>query len=335
MEYSSGFLHAILDSVTANIVVIDGAGNIQYVNKSWSEFSESNNAGIPGENWRTLNYLEECERASATGDEISAEAAAGIRRVLEGREPAFYLEYPCHSPEEQRWFMMRVTPLESNELHYFVIVHQDITERKLAEDKVNALARIDGLTGIPNRRAFDEFLHEECRRCMRLKKPISLAIVDLDDFKLLNDTYGHQVGDDCLRQVTSLLKESVNRPSDICARYGGEEFALVWGDTPLERAKEIADQFLRNLADARIPNIHSPTSKYLTASIGLAEIVPAHDSDENELVAEADHMLYVAKANGRNRLEFQRSTPSLDSGSRTNPGKPAGFPNAHPDKERD
>lgn len=307
LEYSPGFLHAILDSVTANIVVIDGAGDIQYANKAWFEFSEDNNAGIADEDWRNLNYLKECDRASAMGDEVGAEAGEGIRRVLEGRAPEFYLEYPCHSPDEERWFMMRMVPFQSDLDLYFVIVHQDITERKLAEGKVSALARIDGLTGIPNRRAFDEFLHEECRRCMRLEKPVSLAIVDLDHFKLLNDTYGHQVGDECLRQVTSLLQESVNRPSDICARYGGEEFTLLWGDTPLEQARELADQFLRNLAGARLLNIHSPTGKYLTASIGLAAMVPTSDSDQTALVGKADYMLYVAKGNGRNRIEYDRS----------------------------
>ena len=305
MEHTPGFLHAILDSINENIVVIDPAGDIQYVNRSWSAFGNSNNACMSGDDWQTLNYLAECDKASAMGDEFGANAAEGIRSVLNGGQPEFYLEYPCHSPDEKRWFMMRVAPLQLNEAGYFVIVHHNITERKLAEEKVSALARIDGLTGIPNRRAFDEFLHEECRRCMRLGKPISLAIVDLDHFKLLNDTYGHQVGDECLRQTAALLQETVNRPSDLCARYGGEEFALIWGDTAQEQARQLLNQFLRNLSDSRILNIHSPTEKYLTASIGLTSIVPTTDSDMDQLVAQADDMLYLAKANGRNRIESQ------------------------------
>lgn len=305
MAYSPGFLGAILDSISENIVVIDGVGNIQYVNRSWNDFGHSNCASTSGDAWQTLNYLTECDKASAMGDEFGTNAGAGIRSVLDGSQSEFYLEYPCHSPDEKRWFMMRVAPLQLNEAGYFVIVHHNITERKMAEEKVSALARIDGLTGIANRRAFDEFLHEECRRCMRLGKPISLAIVDLDHFKLLNDTYGHQVGDECLRQTAALLQETVNRPSDLCARYGGEEFALIWGDTAQEQARQLLNQFLRNLSDSRILNIHSPTEKYLTASIGLTSIVPTTDSDMDQLVAQADDMLYLAKANGRNRIESQ------------------------------
>ncbi|WP_077530947.1 sensor domain-containing diguanylate cyclase [Vreelandella utahensis] len=303
MEHSPDFLRAILDSVSETIVVIDEAGTIQYVNRAWRDYGENNDACIPGDHWQTLNYLAACDKASAMGDEFGAGAAEGIRSVVSGRRPEFYLEYPCHSPDEKRWFMMRVAPLQLNEGSYFVIVHQNITERKLAEEKVSALARIDGLTGIANRRAFDEFLHEEVRRCMRLGKPVSMAIVDLDHFKLLNDTFGHQVGDDTLRRVASLLQETVNRPSDTCARYGGEEFALIWGDTSLEQARQLANQFLRNLTEAKILNLHSPTGKYLTASIGLTSIIPTSDSDMEKLIRQADNMLYEAKANGRNRIE--------------------------------
>ena len=300
MAYSSEFLNSVLDSISENIVVIDASGVIQFVNTPWCNFG---NASKTGTEWQGLNYLCECDKASAMRDEFGAKAADGIRNVLNGRQPEFYLEYPCHSPEEQRWFMMRVSRLKWHQEDYFVLVHQDITERKLAEEKVSALARIDGLTGIANRRAFDEFMHEECRRCMRLEKPISLAVVDLDHFKLLNDTYGHQTGDDSLRQVASLLQESVNRPGDICARYGGEEFVLVWGDTPLEKARQLMTQFVKRLADARILNAPSPESDYLTASVGLAETVPTSDSDEHRLIEHADHMLYTAKQNGRNRIE--------------------------------
>jgi diguanylate cyclase (GGDEF)-like protein len=165
------------------------------------------------------------------------------------------------------------------------------------------LARIDGLTDIPNRRAFDEFFHNEWKRCLRLKRPISLAIVDLDHFKLLNDSYGHQYGDECLIKVGTLLKSFHNRPSDICARYGGEEFALVWGDTPLEQAKQLSNRLLKHIAALNIANSNSPTESYLTASIGLAEIVPSSDRKEADLLGMADEMLYRAKMHGKNRVE--------------------------------
>lgn len=281
--------------------MIDETGKIQYVNKSWSTFG-SNNACIIGPNWSEVNYIVECDKGSAMGDEFSTKAGAGIRRVIENRDTTFYLEYPCHSPDDKRWFMMSVTHFQISERHFFVISHKNITERKLAEEEVSHLARIDGLTNIPNRRTFDNFIHEEWNRCTRLQKPICLAIVDLDYFKLLNDDYGHQTGDECLIKMGELLKEFVNRPSDICARYGGEEFALVWADTSLKQAKLICERLLTKIVELNIPNKNSATRNYLTASIGLAEMIPARKDKEHELIGKADRMLYKAKGSGRNKV---------------------------------
>ncbi|MGJ8690440.1 MAG: GGDEF domain-containing protein [Gammaproteobacteria bacterium] len=130
-----------------------------------------------------------------------------------------------------------------------------------------------------------------------------MAMVDLDHFKLLNDTYGHQVGDDCLIQIGTVLKKFSKRPSDICARYGGEEFVLVWGDTPLEHAKQLTTTLLQEINALKIDNINSPIESYLTASVGLAAIIPSQSSREHELVGKADSMLYRAKERGRNRVE--------------------------------
>ncbi len=302
MEASYDFLRQVLDAITDHIVVIDAAGDIQYANQSWSAFSHDNAATVTS-TWRGVNYLAECDKAAVMGDSFGAEAGAGIRSVIEQHTDAFYFEYPCHSPEQKRWFMMRVSPFFLQDKGYFVIAHQDITERKLAEEMAISLARIDGLTQIPNRRAFDEFLQQEWKRCARLKKPISLAILDLDYFKLLNDRCGHQAGDESLIKVAQLLKKFASRPGDICARYGGEEFAIAWSDTSLERAKRLVARLLKEIAQLRIPNNDSSVESYLTASIGLAEMFPSRKTDESQLISNADKMLYLAKENGRNRCE--------------------------------
>lgn len=304
MDSSHEFLRLVLDSITEHIVVINEAGDIQFVNKSWSTFGKDNEC-IIGDDWVGVNYINECDKASELGDEFAAQAGAGIRKVIKNSKSNFYLEYPCHSPDEQRWFMMRVTPFEVTGQNFFVISHQDITERKLAEDKVNNQARLDGLTNIPNRRTFDEFLHIEWRRCSRLKKPICLAIIDLDYFKLLNDHYGHQFGDECLIKVGKLLNTYANRPGDICARYGGEEFVLVWSDTSLKQAQQLSTDVLKKIVDLNIQNEDSPLKRYLTASIGLVEMIPTRGEDESTLICEADKMLYHAKHNGRNRVESE------------------------------
>lgn len=197
---------------------------------------------------------------------------------------------------------MRVTPFKIQSTQYFVISHQNITERKLAEEQLINLARIDGLTNISNRRSFDDFLKNEWQRCLRLKKALSLVITNIDHFKLLNDTYGHQMGDSCLIAVAKILKTFVNRPSDLCARYGGEEFAVIWGDATLEQSNILANKLLQRISDLKIQNENSPTTNHLTASIGLASMVPHQGSQEKELIDKADRLLYMAKTAGRNRI---------------------------------
>jgi len=288
--------------MTDHIVVINEAGDIQYVNKSWSTFGDDNSCNVE-HRWTGVNYINECDKASAMGDDFGSKAANGIRSVIQKKESIFYFEYPCHSPEMKRWFMMRVTPFQLSDKFYFVISHQDITERKLAEEEVRSLARIDGLTGIANRRSFDEFLHEEWRRCARLKKGLCVAIIDLDHFKLLNDSFGHQAGDECLVRVGAILKSFSNRPSDLCARYGGDEFVLVLGDTSLDQANKLLNKLLNKIVGLNIISSNSPVEIYLTASIGVAEATPSAGNTEKELLGNADSTLYLAKSKGRNRVE--------------------------------
>ncbi|GAA6186134.1 MULTISPECIES: sensor domain-containing diguanylate cyclase [Alteromonadaceae] len=303
MENSFEFLSLVLDTITEHIVVIDDAGEIKYVNKSWSAFGDNNECSI-GNDWRGVNYLDVCDKAAAFGDEFGANAGRGIRSVIEQRSPLFYLEYPCHSPNEPRWFMMRVSSFLLSGNHYFVISHQNITERKLAEEEVLNLSRIDELTGIANRRYFNEFIESEWRRCHRHGMPICLAIIDLDYFKLLNDSYGHQVGDSCLKSIGKILQKFAKRPSDMCARYGGEEFALVYGDTNLQQAKPLVNELLEQIRSLNIANENSPICSMLTASIGVHSIYPKDDNNVSEFIRRTDQLLYLAKENGRNQISF-------------------------------
>ncbi len=301
MAESYEFLSSILDTITDHIVVIDAKGDIQYVNRSWVMFGNNNDCAA-SQDWQNFNYLDVCDSAANRGDEFGSKAAKGIRKVIRRELDSYYFEYPCHSPNETRWFMMRAAPFQHAEADYFVISHQNITERKLAEEKVLALSRIDGLTQVANRRYFDEFINAEWRRCARLQQPISLAIFDVDHFKLLNDTYGHQSGDECLRKIGKLLNSSTHRPSDLCARYGGEEFALVFGNTPLAQAEKKINEIQEGIHQLGIPNQASPTAATVTASIGLATMPADARRTEVKLVALADKLLYSAKGTGRNRI---------------------------------
>jgi diguanylate cyclase (GGDEF)-like protein len=304
MIESYEFLKSVIDNLTEHIVVIDNEGNILFVNRAWITFSQNNNCLI-NNSWIGVNYLKTCDESATMGDELSLKAAAGIRKVINSEQELFYLEYPCHSADEKRWFVMRVTPFKHQGTFCYIISHQNITERKLAEEKVLYLSRLDGLTNLPNRRYFDEFLNNEWKRCARLKMPVSLAFIDIDHFKLLNDTYGHQAGDECLRTIGAVLKKIATRPGDLCARYGGEEFSIVFSNTTVEKLLPVVNRLIETIRGLKIPNEKAPTMPIVTISIGLTMMFPDNHTDEKELINAADLLLYSAKENGRNQLAFK------------------------------
>lgn len=304
MNDSPNFLNSILNTLTMNIAVIDKLGYIQYVNLSWKKFSHDNDH-ILNSSWDNINYLETCDKAALMGDELAKQAADGIRKVINNEQELFYIEYPCHSPNEARWFMMRVTKFQLEEKTYFVLSHYNITERKLAEEKVLKLSQVDGLTNMANRRHFDNFLNDEWNRCLRLNMPITLAIIDIDNFKTLNDTYGHQTGDDYLKRIAAILKNFTKRPSDICARYGGDEFVLLLGNTDCETSEVIINKLFNAIRELKIPNINVLSTQNFTVSIGVATMYPDKKTTHEDLIKAADTLLYRAKERGRNHVCYE------------------------------
>lgn len=305
MTTTSKFLKAILNTLSEHIVVIGKEGFILCANDSWKIFGENNNYSN-NDKWQDINYLDVCDASAATGDSDAQATAIGIRKVINNELDSFDLEYPCHSPHEQRWFRMRIKPFRVDENIYYVISHQNITERKLAEEEVLKLSRLDGLCNIPNRRYFDQFLQDEWNRCKRLNMPISLAMIDIDHFKHLNDTYGHQIGDECLKALASLLKEFIQRSSDLCCRYGGEEFSLIFGNTTLAQALPLIEKLQERIRTLQISDqIFSLLLPAITVSIGLVTMYPNNDNDEHTLIKMADELLYCAKNGGRNQIVSQ------------------------------
>ncbi|HUF87300.1 MAG TPA: diguanylate cyclase [Thermohalobaculum sp.] len=290
---------SVLDALPQHLALIDGTGAIRWVNRSWRRFSEAN-GGDPTRTCAHINYLGVC--AGAAGEPEANQATDRIRAVIEGRSREVYLEYPCHSPDEQRWFIMRCRALE-NIRDLFVITHENITERKRAEQRIEALAAIDGLTGLANRRRFDEFLADQWGQARRRGRQISLVMLDIDHFKRFNDGYGHLEGDDCLRRVGAALKPLARRPGDLAARYGGEEFAIVLGDTDLDAAAGIAESARGAIEALAIAHRESPAGR-VTASVGVATFRHALRSGRSpdELTTVADACLYRAKHDGRNRV---------------------------------
>lgn len=182
-------------------------------------------------------------------------------------------------------------------------------ELKHAREKLTFLAITDGLTGIANRRSFDEQLVYEWHRASRTNQPLALAMIDVDWFKNYNDHYGHQAGDDCLRQVAMILSYSAKRASDFVARYGGEEFALILPTTQNEAALIVIENICRALSNLELPHALSEFGR-VTISAGVAMCMPSERESTESLVRHADKALYTAKHQGRNQAVLYRPKES-------------------------
>lgn len=190
--------------------------------------------------------------------------------------------------------------------HRAVLVLRDIADRKRIEEELNSMALQDSLTGLANRRAFDQTLDREWKRTIRDSGEMALLMLDLDYFKQFNDYYGHQVGDDCLRAVAACVQEHARRPGDMACRYGGEEIAVILGATGADAALKIAETLCSAIADLAIPHEQSSCSRHVTASIGAATAIARIGGSirmPESLLQAADHALYKAKAAGRGRVE--------------------------------
>lgn len=172
------------------------------------------------------------------------------------------------------------------------------------------LSVMDELTGIANRRHFENVFEQEWSRAQRNQSPLSLLMIDVDHFKCFNDNYGHQAGDECLKLVAESIKNFARRPGDLVARYGGEEFAVILENTELTSAYYIAELIRHSVADLRIPHAHGE-SQVVTLSIGIATIIPTGESSRFGLITSADQAMYQAKRTGRNKVTPYK--PSITS----------------------
>ncbi|MCQ8105874.1 diguanylate cyclase [Methylomonas sp. SURF-2] len=172
---------------------------------------------------------------------------------------------------------------------------------KQTTDMLESMAWIDGLTGIPNRRRFDQMLEVEWKRAQRNRLPLGIIMVDIDHFKEYNDCHGHGEGDVCLKQVAAMFAATVNRPGDLVARYGGEEFVILMPETDTDGTRQLADQLRHRIESMQIPHTHSSASRWVTISLGYASLIPQANQASSALLDEADSMLYQAKSLGRNR----------------------------------
>jgi diguanylate cyclase (GGDEF)-like protein/PAS domain S-box-containing protein len=200
----------------------------------------------------------------------------------------------------------RYAPTSAGERPDTVLVLRDIDDRKRREEELANMALCDGLTGLENRRAFDAALEREWDRAVREGGRLSLVLFDVDHFKGFNDQYGHQSGDDCLRAVATAIKSTARRQGDVVARYGGEEIVTILCDVDSAEAQGFAEAARNAVRDLDIPHAKNDDKQYVTVSVGVATALARHGGTmrmPEGLLMAADHALYKAKAQGRNRVE--------------------------------
>ena len=190
--------------------------------------------------------------------------------------------------------------LSENAGHYARLVRLT-AELGVANDKLTLLSLQDALTGLANRRRFDNYLAEQLAVAIRHGRPLALLLIDVDHFKAYNDHYGHHAGDECLRRVAAALRACCQRPADLAARYGGEEFALILPDTDMAGAGRLAEVVLANVAKLAIEHERSDSGPQLSVSIGVSELAAMSEPGVERLIMAADAALYRAKGLGRNR----------------------------------
>lgn len=197
----------------------------------------------------------------------------------------------------------RILHWQTTGLHNRFLSAEMASQLRRRTESLRIASQQDGLTAIANRGKFEEQLEVQWRRCARAAAPLSLLLLDVDYFKQFNDKYGHQAGDDCLRQVAAVLKQALRRDDDLVARYSGEEFVLLLPFTDLPGALTVADSVQRALARLALPHAGSLVANRVTCSLGCARLIPEPEIAPGELVEMADVALYRAKRNGRNRIE--------------------------------
>jgi len=239
------------------------------------------------------------------------EVCAALKAAPDTRDiPVIFVTAHTDASEETRGLEAGAVDFISKPVNPAVVRARVKTQLTLKRqsDLMRRLVFLDGLTGVFNRRYFDQQLLTEMARAVRAQKPLSLIMLDVDFFKRFNDHYGHQAGDDCLRQVAQTLKETLRRPADLVARYGGEEFVCVLPETDFGQAMSLAHELELSVRKKAISHADSDVANVVTISLGVVG-VPAGASDEAAaLLALADAQLYQAKASGRGRVCGQKLT---------------------------
>lgn len=310
----AAFVGQLVATLSVPVYVLDPEGRVMIWNRACEGLTGVLAGDVLGtaEHWRSffqhrrptladlvLQRRREAQRSilphGVPGD--PADGAAGL-------SVESWFDMPCAG--RRRYLAADASPIfgADGELMAVVQTLRDLTEEKMAQVALEKLATRDGLTGLANRRCFDDTLQSEWSRALRQQQPLSLLMVDVDNFKAYNDANGHLGGDDCLKRVARAVAAEM-RATDLVARYGGEEFAVILPNQSLKGAAIVAERIRCRVEQLRLPS--STPGGHVTVSIGAATAIAGPDSAASELVATADAALYRAKHLGRNRISLPLS----------------------------
>jgi diguanylate cyclase (GGDEF)-like protein/PAS domain S-box-containing protein len=288
-------LRTIVNNMAEGLLIIEADGRIQFTNPACDKYLGYQENELAGRAISELlnplvaqEYLEYFARYAASPEMAHSH---GTREVI-----------IRHRNGSSVCMDLTLTPMYLRQPLFIGLLH-DIPHHKQSEDALQRAAMVDPLTQIANRRHFDSFLEKEWQRSMRSGQPLSLVVLDVDHFKLYNDTLGHPAGDACLQRVAAAIASHALRPTDLAARYGGEEFVLLFAETGAETAAMMAEAIRAHIESLRIPHPRSTTSEWLTVSIGVATIHPHQLDNTESLFVAADRARYVAKEGGRNQVQ--------------------------------
>lgn len=304
------FTHQLLQMLAVPVFVLDTNAQVLIWNRACERLTGVPAAEVIGteDHWRSFYD----QRRPTLADLVIQNRTDEIRNIYprhgkpQPLNAQLSIETWCDMPRagKRRYLAADASPIfdEAGRLRAVVETLRDLTDEKMARSALEKLATRDGLTGLANRRCFDDTLSAEWTRALRLCQPLSLLMVDVDNFKAYNDTNGHLGGDECLKRIASAVASEM-RATDLVARYGGEEFAVILPNQSLKGAAIVAERIRRRVEGLQLPNGRAPT-RQVTVSIGAATAIAGPDSSASDLVAIADAALYRAKHLGRNRISL-------------------------------
>lgn len=311
----------VLDAVQMGLIVLNNEGQIVLFNHWMAQRSGLSPAEVVG---RTLGDVFPEVAQGRVGKAVQACLTTGFPSLLSNSlHPTpfpLFAGAPQRLAGERVQQSLRIQTLPVGTGRQVLIEVGDVSgavrrERMLTQQAVQlkTLSAMDSLTGLANRRSLDEVLEREFRRAARAHHSVAVLLIDVDEFKLYNDTYGHQAGDRCLTQVAQVLKQSLKRPADLAARYGGEEFLIILPETDLVGAAAVARTMRVGVEALRLLHTGSAHNGVITISQGVAATIPGKTDTFEGLLAQADVALYAAKRAGRNRVAAMHGATELDS----------------------